>query len=91
LRTAIEAIVILGTDGYIELRKYLDPSGQPGADHLILVDREGVHRIDCSGVELPYGRQLVHDVRERTETAMPQARCFQAMEIALKAQALAER
>jgi 1,4-dihydroxy-2-naphthoate octaprenyltransferase len=34
---------------------------------------------------------LVHDIRERTETAIPQARCFQAMEIALKAQALAER
>jgi len=84
-------LVILGTDGYIELRKYLDPSGQPGADHLILVDRDGVHRIDCSGVELPYGRQLVYDIRERTETAMPQARCFHAMEIALKAQALAER
>jgi len=84
-------LVILGTEGYIELRKYLDLSGQPGADHLILVDREGVHRIDCSGVELPYGRQLVHDIRERTEMAMPQARCFQAMEIALKAQALAER
>ena len=56
-----------------------------------LVDHDGVHRIDCSGVELPYGRQLVYDIRERTETAMPQARCFQAMEIALKAQALAER
>jgi predicted dehydrogenase len=83
-------LVILGTEGYIELRKYVDLAGQPGADHLMLVDRTGVHRIDCSAVELPYGRQLIEDILQRTETAMPQARCFQAMEIALRAQALAE-
>jgi predicted dehydrogenase len=83
-------LVILGTEGYIELRKYVDLAGQPGADHLLLVNREGVHRIDCSAVELPYGRQLVQDIVQRTETAMPEARCFKAMELALKAQALAE-
>ena len=83
-------LVILGTEGYIELRKYVDLAGQPGIDHLMLVDRTGVHRIDCSAVELPYGRQLVQDILQRTETAMPQARCFQAMEIALRAQASAE-
>src|SRR5271167_1925947 len=84
-------LVILGTEGYIELRKYVDLAGQPGADHLLLVDRKGVHRIDCSTVELPYGRHLVQDILQRTEKAMPQARCFKAMELALRAQALAER
>jgi hypothetical protein len=49
-----------------------------------------MHRVDCSGVALSYGRQLLSDIRQRTETAMPQARCFKAMELALKAQALAE-
>jgi predicted dehydrogenase len=83
-------LVLLGTDGYIELRKYVDLAGQPGDNHLLLVDRRGVHRIDCSAVELPYGRQLVQDILHRTETAMPQARCFKAMELALNAQALAE-
>lgn len=82
-------LVILGTEGYIELRKYVDLAGRPGTDHLMLVDRTGVHRIDCSAVELPYGRQLVQDILPRTETAMPQARCFKAMEIALRAQTLA--
>jgi hypothetical protein len=72
------------------LRKYVDIAGRPGADHLFLVDRKGVHRIDCSAVELPYGRQLVSDVLERTETSMPQERCFKAMELALTAQAMAE-
>jgi len=50
-----------------------------------------VRRIDCSDVELPYGRQLVSDILNRTETAMPQARCFGATELALTAQAMAER
>jgi hypothetical protein len=49
-----------------------------------------VQRIDCSYVDLPYGRQLVQDVLHRTESAMPQARCFKAMELALTAQAMAE-
>jgi predicted dehydrogenase len=84
-------LTLVGTEGYMELRKYLDIDGQPGTDHLFLVDRQGVHRIDCSGVELPYGRQLVSDILNRTETAMPQARCFGATELALSAQAMAER
>lgn len=84
-------LTILGTEGYLELRKYIDIAGQPGIDHLFLVDRKGTQRIDCSNVELPYGRQLIADVRDRTETAMPQTRCFKAMELALTAQAMAEK
>ena len=84
-------LVILGTEGYIELRKYCDLAGRSGGDHLFLVDQKGVHYIDCSDVELPYGRQLVNDVRNRTETAMSQAHCFLASELALQAQAQAQR
>ncbi|WP_421759088.1 Gfo/Idh/MocA family protein [Devosia sp.] len=84
-------LTILGTEGYIELRKYIDIAGRPGTDHLFLVDGKGTRHIDCSDVELPYGRQLIADVLNRTETAMPQDRCFKAMELALTAQALAER
>ncbi len=83
-------LFIVGTEGTIELRKYVDVAGAPGIDHLILVDRKGVQRIDCSNVELPFARQLLEDVRNRTETAMPQDRCFKATELALKAQAMAE-
>ena len=84
-------LTILGTDGYIELRKYVDIAGQPGGDHLILVDGQGVQRIDCSQEALPYGPRLVQDVLNRTETAMSQAHCFLATELALKAQAMAVR
>ena len=84
-------LIILGTEGYIELRKYIDIAGQPGTDHLFLVDQKGVAAASTArDVELPYGRQLIADVLDRTETAMPQARCFKAMELALTAQAMAE-
>jgi predicted dehydrogenase len=84
-------LTILGTEGYIELRKYIDIAGQPGQDHLFIVNKEGPRHIDCSGTELPYGPAFLDDVRNRTETAMPQERCFNAMKLALTAQQLAER
>jgi hypothetical protein len=84
-------LTLVGTEGYMELRKFVDIGGATGTDHLFLVDGKGVQRIDCSDVELPYGRLLVDDIVNRTETAMPQSRCFGAAELALTAQALAER
>ena len=84
-------LTILGTGGYIELRKYIDIQGRPGGDHLFLVDGTSQHYIDCKGEALPYGRRLVHDILNRTETAMPQAHCFLATELALRAEAMATR
>jgi predicted dehydrogenase len=84
-------LTILGTGGYIEIRKNVDISGRPGGSHLFLVDQKGVQYIDCKDVDLPYGEQLVNDVINRTETAMSQAHCFLATELALKAQKAARR
>jgi predicted dehydrogenase len=84
-------LTIVGTEGYIELRKYIDIAGRPGKDHLFLVDQKGTQHIDCSATALPYGPALVHDVLNRTETAMTQAHCYKTMELALKAQQMAER
>ncbi|HWQ15285.1 MAG TPA: Gfo/Idh/MocA family oxidoreductase [Roseiflexaceae bacterium] len=84
-------LIVLGTEGYIEVRKNIDIAGRPGGNHLFLVDQAGTHYIDCSGVELPYGRQLLADIRDRTETAMPQAHCFLASELVLRAQEVAHR
>ncbi len=83
-------VLIVGTDGYIEMRKYIDIAGRSGKDHLFLVDKAGERYIDCSAEDLPYGRDLLNDVRNRTETAMKQAHCFKAMELALTAQDTAE-
>ncbi|MFM8681925.1 MAG: Gfo/Idh/MocA family protein [Alphaproteobacteria bacterium] len=84
-------LTILGTEGYIELRKYVDLAGRPGTDHLFLVDGKGVRHVDCSDCDLPYYRDLRADIFERTETAMPQAHCFKVCELALRAQASATR
>jgi predicted dehydrogenase len=84
-------MTILGTDGYIELRKYIDIAGRPGGDHLFLVNQKGIHYIDCATVERPYGRQLIEDVNNRSETAMPQAHAFYVSQLALEAEAKATR
>jgi predicted dehydrogenase len=84
-------LTILGTDGFIELRKNVDIAGRPGGDHLFLVDKKETRHIDCRGVHLPYGEQLVEDILNRTETAMSQEHCFLATELALKAQKQAQR
>jgi len=84
-------LTVLGTEGYIEVRKNVDIAGKPGANHLFLVDKKGVQRIDCADVPLLYGQRLVDDILNRTETAMTQAHCFLATELALKAQKQAQR
>jgi predicted dehydrogenase len=84
-------LTILGTEGYIEIRKNIDIAGRKGGSHLFLVNNKDTFYIDCSEVELPYGRQLVQDIVNRTETAMSQEHCFLATELALKAQKMAQR
>jgi predicted dehydrogenase len=84
-------LTILGTEGYIELRKYVDIAGRPGGNHLFVVDQKSAEYINCDDVFLPYGQQLVNDIINRTETAMTQAHCFLASELALKAEANASR
>lgn len=79
-------LVILGTDGFTELRKYVDPAGRAGEDHLFISDRKGTRHIDCFGLDRPFGRQFLND-----ETAMPQERCISAMKLALTARKLAEQ
>jgi predicted dehydrogenase len=84
-------LLILGTDGYLELRKYIDVGGRPGGDHLLLVDQKSSRYIDCKKEPLPFGERLVDDVVNRTETAMPQQHCYLAMELALRAEKMARK
>jgi predicted dehydrogenase len=84
-------LTVLGTDGFIEVRKNVDIAGRPGGNHLFLVDQKETRYIDSSQVPLPYGERLVDDVLNRTEAAMPQEHCFLAMELALRAEKQAQR
>ncbi len=79
-------LLILGTEGYIELRKYVDIAGRPGGDHLIVVDSSGTEYIDCSDEPLTYYPDLVSDVINRTESACPQQHTFEVMRLAILAQ-----
>jgi predicted dehydrogenase len=83
-------LTVLGTEGFIEIRKNVDIGGRDGGNHLFLVNNKETQYIDSSKSELPYGRQLVDDVLNRTETAMSQEHCFLATELALKAQKMAQ-
>ncbi|PIB93308.1 Gfo/Idh/MocA family protein [Caulobacter sp. FWC2] len=84
-------LFILGTEGYIELRKYIDPTGRPGANHLLIVDKKQARYIDCSQVQLPFGPQFVADIVERTAVAQDQAQALLAAELVLTAQKNATR
>jgi predicted dehydrogenase len=79
-------LTILGTDGYIEIRKNIDIAGREGGNHLFLVNQKDTTYFDCSKEPTPYGEQLVDDIVNRTETAMTQEHCFLATELALRAQ-----
>ena len=80
-------LTILGTEGYMEVRKNTDvASGNKGGNHLYLVNKQEMRHIDCNNETLPFGPLFVDDLINRTETAMTQAHCFLATELALKAQ-----
>ncbi len=57
-------LFILGTDGYIELRKYVDVAGRPGGNHLFVVNKDAARYIDCNNLVLPFGPQFIGDVGE---------------------------
>ena len=84
-------LTVLGTDGFIEIRKNVDIGGRSGGNHLFLVDQKETRYVDVAGQPLTYGEQLVDDVLNRTETAMSQEHCFLATEVALRAQRDAQR
>lgn len=79
-------LTILGTEGYIEIRKNIDIGGREGGNHLFLVNQKETRYINCNNDPLPFGELFVNDVLNRTETAMSQEHCFLATELALKAQ-----
>jgi len=84
--------VILGTEGYIELRKYVDVARDKAGEHLYLVDGKGEHHLPVAGkIGFRFFGQLVRDCLDRTETAMTQVHAFKAAELCLLAQGAARR
>jgi predicted dehydrogenase len=84
--------MILGTKGYIEMRKYIDVARESGGDQLFLVNGKGEKHFSLAGqVGFPYFGQLILDCLNRTENAMTQCHAFKAAELCLKAQSAARR
>ena len=79
-------LFVLGTEGYIELRKYVDVAVRHTGNNLFIVDRKEARYIDCSNFALPFGPLFVADVVNRTHTAQDQAQCLLAAELAVRAQ-----
>lgn len=83
--------LILGTDGYVEIRKYIDVAREgTGGNHVILVNKDGEKYVDATNATgYPFFGQLILDSLNRTENAMTQAHAFKAAELCLQAQAQA--
>ena len=79
-------LFILGTEGYIEVRKYIDVAVKKSGNNLFLVDKKEARYIDCNNLTLPFGPQFVADVVNRTHIAQDQAQCLLAAELVIKAQ-----
>lgn len=85
-------LFVLGTEGYIELRKYVNvASNLSGGNHLYIVDKKQARYIDCNAVALPFGPQFVTDLVERTQVAQDQQQALLAAELVLSAQKQATR
>jgi predicted dehydrogenase len=82
-------LTLLGTEGYIELRKYIDVAGRPGGNHLFLSNHEGTQHMQCDDEPLDYFSNFLVDVQQRSETAMPQAHVFEVCRLSLQAQRVA--
>lgn len=86
-------LVLLGTEGFIEVRKYVNiASGRPGGGHVFLANGKGERYVNAVGVTgFPFFGELILDCLNRTENAMTQAHAFKAAELCLLAQEKAVR
>ena len=79
-------LFILGTDGYIEIRKYTNVAVNHRGNNLFLVDGKQARYVDCNNMPLPFGPQFVADIVNRTRDAQDPQECLLAAELVLKAQ-----
>jgi predicted dehydrogenase len=79
-------LFILGTGGYIEVRKYTNVAVGKQGNNLFVVDQKQARYIDCNNLTLPFGPQFVADIVNRTHIAQDQTQCLLAAELVIKAQ-----
>jgi predicted dehydrogenase len=79
-------LFILGTDGYMEIRKYTNIAVSHLGNNLFVVDKKQARMIDCNAMPLPFGPQLVADIVNRTHLAQNLDEALLAAELVLTAQ-----
>jgi len=79
-------LTIMGTEGYIEVRKYMDVAGRDGTDHVFLVNGSECKYLDASNAGTPYFSRLKDDCSNRTESACPQRHTLNVTRLAICAQ-----
>jgi predicted dehydrogenase len=79
-------LFILGTNGYIEIRKYANVGVKQQGNNLFIVDKKQARYIDCNQMPLPFGPQFVADIVNRTHLAQNLDECLLAAELVIKAQ-----
>jgi len=83
-------LFVLGTKGYIEVRKYTNVGVSKQGNNLFIVVDKSSRYIDCTNVPLPFGPQFVADVVNRTHTAQDQEQALLAAELVVRAQVQAK-
>lgn len=83
---------ITGTEGTIELRKYINVGEENSGDHLYLVTQDTTEHYQVAGdIGFPFFGQMILDSLNHTEHAMTQEHIFKAQELCLIAQENAQR
>ena len=83
---------ILGTEGFIEQRKYMNIGTNDGSAHLFLANGQEETYFNVAGkTGYPFFGRLIMDCLNRTETAMTQEHAFKAAELCVTAQNKAVR
>ena len=82
---------ILGEEGYIEIRKYIDYSAEDRPSQILFIcDKDGIRREDCRNMTFPFFGNFILDILNGTENAMTQEHAFEAARLSLEAQNKAE-
>ena len=79
-------LTVVGTEGTLEVRANIDVAGEPGAEHLIVTDGDGVRRVDVSGDPLPWAEHLLADLADDGDRLMSQDHVLAVCDLTLQAQ-----
>lgn len=82
-------LMIVGTDGTLEVRTNVDVAGRKGKEHLIVVDGAGTRRLDARAGSVDWAARLVADVVDGSDTFVSHQHVMAVCDVTLRAQAAA--